>query len=77
MKNQSYTSHTKRTARMVSIAGGVLFWIFSLAYLAVFQGNMLVLRVYDLFHKRMGFGIYSYRCLVLVGCIDEAVDRWK
>lgn len=60
MKNQSYTSHTKRTARMVSIAGGVLFWIFSLAYLAVFQGNMLVLRVYDLFHLAINAWVLAF-----------------
>lgn len=45
----NYSPYHKKTARNVSIVSGFLFWIFSLSYLAFFQGDMLVLRIYAVF----------------------------
>lgn len=38
---RNYPSPDKKTARLVIIVSGLLFWIFSLTYLAVFQGDLL------------------------------------
>lgn len=50
----NYSSRHKKTARIIPLVSGFLFWIFSLAYLAFFQGDMLVLKTYALFDVVIG-----------------------
>lgn len=45
-----YPLQEEKTARIVPFVSGLLFWIFSVTYLGVFQGNMLALLVDDRMH---------------------------
>lgn len=75
----NYSPYHKKTARIVPIVSGFLFWIFSLSYLVFFQGNMLVLRIYAVFDIMMeawslALGITSLLFLSALG-LDYLTGR--
>lgn len=45
-----YPLQEEKTARIVPLVSGLLFWIFGVTYLGVFQGNMLALLVENRMH---------------------------
>lgn len=51
----AYPLSNKRTVRIVAIVNSLFFWIFSLIYLAVFQGDLMVFRAESLFEGRLDY----------------------
>ena len=48
MNNEKTNIHRRRTARIIAVASGLLFSVFSIVYLAVFQREVMAALHYSL-----------------------------
>ena len=73
MNNEKTNIHRRRTARIIAVASGLLFSVFSIVYLAVFQREVMEALHYSL---AQGKTVYAPWMSAIVGTIVLLVLRW-
>ena len=73
MNKEKENIHRRRTARIIAVASGLLFSVFSVVYLSVFQKEVLEALHYSL---AQGKTVYSPWMSAIIGTIVLLVLRW-
>ena len=73
MNNEKSNIHKRRTARIIAVASGLLFSVFSVVYLSVFQKEVMEALHYSL---AQGKTVYAPWTSAIVGTIVLLVLRW-
>ena len=73
MNNEKSNIHKRRTARIIAVASGLLFSVFSVVYLSVFQKEVMEALHYSL---AQGKTVYAPWMSAIIGTIVLLVLRW-
>ena len=73
MNNEKTNIHKRRTARIIAVASGLLFSVFSVVYLSVFQKEVMEALHYSL---AQGKTVYAPWMSAIIGTIVLLVLRW-
>ena len=73
MNNEKSNIHKRRTARIIAVASGLLFSVFSVVYLSVFQKDVMEALHYSL---AQGKTVYAPWMSAIIGTIVLLVLRW-
>ena len=73
MNNEKTNIHKRRTARIIAVASGLLFSVFSVVYLSVFQKEVMEALHYSL---AQGKTVYAPWMSAIIGTIVLLVIRW-
>ena len=73
MNNEKSNIHKRRTARIIAVASGLLFSVFSVVYLSVFQKEVMEALHYSL---AQGKTVYAPWTSGIIGTIVLLVLRW-
>ena len=73
MNNEKTNIHRRRTARIIAVASGLLFSVFSVVYLSVFQKEVMEALHYSL---AQGKTVYAPWMSAIIGTIVLLVIRW-
>ena len=73
MNNEKTNINKRRTARIIAVASGLLFSVFSIVYLAVFQREVMEALHYSL---AQGKTVYAPWMSAIVGTIVLLILRW-
>ena len=73
MNNEKSNIHKRRTARIIAVASGLLFSVFSVVYLSVFQKEVMEALHYSL---AQGKTVYAPWTSAIIGTIVLLVLRW-
>ena len=73
MNNEKSNIHKRRTARIIAVASGLLFSVFSVVYLSVFQKEVMEALHYSL---AQGKTVYAPLMSAIIGTIVLLVLRW-
>ena len=73
MNNEKTNIHKRRTARIIAVASGLLFSVFSVVYLSVFQKEVMEALHYSL---AQGKTVYAPWTSGIIGTIVLLVLRW-